>query len=143
MPTPAQLLEVTPQVGDVGTAIQIAVEQKDPDDVDQECLTIPLDGTAVTDVDLIFQPPEGPSFVRTAQIITANPLLVQYVWVSGDLRTFGRWQVQPHLIEPTRDYRGRVASFLVLPNLDAPTEWHDVRPAGVDLVLPQAAVLFT
>lgn len=141
MPTPNQLCEVTPQVGDWGTAFQILVEQKDPADVDQECLTIPVVLLAGETVEIIFDPPGGPSFVRPGQIITLNPALAQYVWVRGDIRTHGRWRAQPHVIGATRDFRGAAVDFDVLPNLAAPEIWKDQRAAAVNLYLPQVAVL--
>lgn len=141
MPTPIELCEVTPQVGDWGTAFQVLIEQKDPDDVEQECLTIPVVLLAGETVELIFDPPGGPSFVRAAQIITMDPALVQYLWERGDIRTHGRWRAQPHVIGPTRDFRGRAVDFNVRPNLDAPQVWKDPRAAAVDLYLPQVAVL--
>jgi len=141
MPTPNQLFEVTPQVDDWGTAIQVAVVQKDPADVDQECLTIPVVLQAGETVELIFDPTGAPSFVRAAQVITADPLLVQYVWQRGDLRWHGRWRAQPHVMGATRDFRGRAVDFEVLPNLASPQAWKDPRSSAVDLYIPQVAVL--
>jgi hypothetical protein len=144
MLTPAQLLETTPHVGDWGTVVQLDVVVKDPADLDDEGLTIPDDLTTATLVEIIFDPPGAPAFVRTAQVITPTaPARIQYVWLPGDIRTHGRWRAQPHVVKPGADYRGRAVDFDVLPNLGAPTAWRDPRAASVELYLPQASVVFT
>lgn len=57
----------------------------------------------VTSVTLIFQPPNGPNFIRPATVAgNAADGNIQYVTVPGDLAQWGWWSYQAYIIEPNK-----------------------------------------
>lgn len=86
-----------------------------------ECLSSAgelVDLTDATSVEMIFRPPAGNHFTRTAQISTPGTLgQIKYITEVGDLTQKGRWEYQGHVVWPGKDLKTSVATFEVLGNI--------------------------
>lgn len=99
-----------PRVGDVGTAVQLTMFERDPVTAEVAAADI----SAATALALKFRKPDGTVVTKTAAFVTdGTDGLLQYVTQAGDLDAAGRWQVEGEITVPggffsTEIYRMKV-----------------------------------
>lgn len=100
-------------VGDIGTVFEITLQDCSVDPA------IPVDLTAATTIEIIFQKPPSTKVVKTGVVV--NPPgtdgLIKYTSVADDLDKNGTWKIQARVVFPTGEWRSSVDEFIVHPNI--------------------------
>jgi hypothetical protein len=79
---------------------------------------LPLDISAATTLELLFQTPDGVLKTKTAVLSTdGTDGKLRYITVASDLDKIGTWRWQAHVAGPGYDLHSAVRTFAVLDNL--------------------------
>jgi len=96
-------------VGDVGTKFRVIIVDEDLQ---------PVDVSSATVKKIYFKKGNGSKLVKTALFLTDGKNgVIQYIGISGDVDTPGRWQMQGWVEMPDGKYYSAVATFQVNNNI--------------------------
>ncbi len=91
-------------VDDIGTIIQVIVEEENS----------VVDISTATTKEILLHKPDGSMVTKTASFTTdGTDGAIKYATLTGDLNLAGKWQVEGHIVMPTRSFYTDVVDITV------------------------------
>ena len=99
------------QVGIIGTSIRVTIR-------DQDGTVVDLSTTSTRQLYLKKPEPIGSTLIKTASLVGGGTGgIMEYLTISGDIDTPGKWQLQAAYVNSAGTWRTNVVDLPVLPNL--------------------------
>lgn len=98
-----------PQVGDVGTDLEVAFTKQDG---------AVLDISSQTTLEIKLKKPNGAAVTKTATFVTDGTNgLAKYTTIANDLDLDGRWSIQGYVVLPSGEWHTKKGTFDVEENI--------------------------